>query len=375
MLMRDFALQAEFVDAHGEQSLIAAIADKHSLFWELSDLLPSGTFVSEAESWRNLAEAIERDQKPQIPADWKPAPDPAAQAQYLRELFQRRAIAAALESVAEELYNSKTSAGELGRKLEEAARRAQGLVEETQFGQLIPAHDLLPRVLEDAERRQKLCTETGRATRGPRTGIRKLDEILNGLDGLLLLAGRPGIGKTSLVLHISGQVTREASVVYVTFENPPENLVLKAVCAQAGINTQDIDRGTADLEKLLATAVKWGRDVAPRLDFVQGTAHLSLTQLRSHVLQAVRRRKADRCLIVVDYLQLWAKYAAAYRHIQTVRGRVEALGADLRELATQLKFPVLAVSSQNREQGGYGDGRGRTSLDSPKGVGGPGVHV
>ena len=49
MLLRDFALQVEFVDVSGEQSLIG-ISDKHSLFWALSDLLLTVTFVDESES-------------------------------------------------------------------------------------------------------------------------------------------------------------------------------------------------------------------------------------------------------------------------------------------------------------------------------------
>jgi len=83
------------------------------------------------------------------------------------------------------------------------------------------------------------------------TGLAQLDNLLGGLnEGLHLLAGPPGMGKTTLALQLAVAATKEVPVVVVTFENAPANLTLKLLCARAGINPRDVQRGYADLAKL-----------------------------------------------------------------------------------------------------------------------------
>jgi len=70
--------------------------------------------------------------------------------------------------------------------------------------------------------------------------------------------------------------------------------------------------------------------------------------------------------VVVDYLQLWAKVAEDLRGNFSVRERVDMLGGLLRELTLGLRSPVLALASQNRSAGNYGNGKGTAALDSLK---------
>jgi replicative DNA helicase len=232
---------------------------------------------------------------------------------------------------------------------------------------LLWATDVLVKVMDAAEARERERKRTGKPVLGLLTGIRKLDEILGGLNGgLYFLGGPPGVGKTSFALQVANVVAKDTPVIYVTFENSAENLTLKAVCERAGISTQDVLRGVADMQHLAAVATEWARDVAYRLAFIEGTAALSVSDLRARAVELMSQHKIGRCLIIVDYLQLWGKGAIAYRGLDTARSRVETLGAELRELAMSLKSPLLAISSQNRQQGSYGDGTGRTSLDSLK---------
>jgi hypothetical protein len=64
-------------------------------------------------------------------------------------------------------------------------------------------------------------------------------------------------------------------VVFVTFENAPANLVLKALCAKGGINLWDVRRGEADLQKLRQAATAW-QSMAHRLAFVAGSSRLTV---------------------------------------------------------------------------------------------------
>ena len=92
-----------------------------------------------------------------------------------------------------------------------------------------------------------------------------------------------------------------------------------------------------------------------------------MAQVRTQALQVMHRHQATRCLVIVDYLQLWAKVAEELRGGGfPVRERVELLRGALRELAMRLRSPVVALSSQNRGAGNYGQGKGRAALDSLK---------
>jgi replicative DNA helicase len=231
---------------------------------------------------------------------------------------------------------------------------------------LLWAKDLVPNVLNDAQARSDQRAKTGKSIMGLETGIVRLDEILNGLStGLHLLSGPPGMGKTTLALQIAGHVSRVVPVIYITFENRPENLILKAICAKAGINPQHVLRGTADLAALQKSAAQW-QEASERLALIAGTSKLTMAQVRTDVQRAMQKHEANECLLIVDYLQLWAKVAEALRRLSLVRERVEILGNDLRELALQLQSPVLALASQNRAQGDYGRGNGTAALDSLK---------
>ena len=250
--------------------------------------------------------------------------------------------------------------------LEEEVLRIQAALQDTTAGRLQWASTLLPRVLADAEARRLQREATGSAVLGVPTGLAQFDSLLGGLnEGLYLLAGPPGMGKTTLALQLAVAATRDVPVVVVTFEHAPENLTLKALCARGGVNPRDVQRGYADLAKLQAAAVAW-EPVAQRLAVVEGSSQLTVAQVRTQAQRAMRHHQAERCLVIVDYLQLWAKVAEDLRGNFSVRERVDMLGGLLRELALRLRSPVLALASQNRGAGNYGNGKGSAALDSLK---------
>jgi replicative DNA helicase len=286
-------------------------------------------------------------------------------ADFLRERTRRRRLLTLAERLGQRVQTSDVTADELAGE----TRRALEDLESVEGGlQHLWGTDHLREVLADAQRRREQREETGEAVLGLRTGIPLLDGMLCGLSsGLYLLAGGPGVGKTTLALQIAAHVARQAPVVYVSFENSAASLVTKLLCARTEVKTtpRDVSRGFADLEALEEAAVDL-RPILGRLGLVEGDGGLTVGWVRSLVRRALHQHEAERCLVVVDYLQLWAKTSRELRSLSDVRARVDALGGDLVNLARQLGSPVLALSSQSRAGGGYGGGRGGAALDSLK---------
>jgi len=221
-------------------------------------------------------------------------------------------------------------------------------------------------VLTDAQSRRDQRLATGKAVLGLATGIPRLDNLLCGLNpGLHLLAGPPGVGKTTLALQMALHVAREAPVIYVSFENSSRNLLLKTLCSWAGMNPRDVARGFADLAPLQQAAADL-RPLLERMDLRDGDGRMTVARVRGLARRAMDAHKTERCLVVVDYLQLWAKTSLALRELSDARAKVDCLGGELIALSKQLGSPVLALSSQSRAGGAYGRGGGEAALDSLK---------
>ena len=134
--------QDEFTDPCAEQSLIAAIAQDCTLYWELFDLLSPNLFTKEAGTWEQVKLAIEEGQRPVVPDDWEPTTAPHAVAHRLADLYRRRLLAALQERVAEALFDEHTPATEIATLLEEEACRVQSAFREPAMGGLLWASEL-----------------------------------------------------------------------------------------------------------------------------------------------------------------------------------------------------------------------------------------
>lgn len=371
--MKRFGLADRFRDQALEQGVLAAMTRDPQLYWTLLDFLAPGTLVYEGEAWARVRAAVEKDAAPgvladAVPAEWPPSADPAGDAERLADLHQRRLLAGTQERLAEALNDDNISGKDLAARLEEEALKAQRAIRELDSGRLQLASGLVASVLSDAQERYDARQLTRDPIMGIKTGIRELDKITGGLEeGVYFLAAGPSVGKTTLATQLAGVVAGGGDpVVYVTYENSDANLVTKMLCARASINMGDVRRGEADVGGLRQAA----QELAPTLDriaFIEGTGRLTVPEVRGRALQMMHRTGSERCLVVVDYLQLWAKASAEYRGMASARERVEALTAELKELSKRLKNPVLAIVSQNRAQGNYGtDGKGSPTIDSLK---------
>lgn len=354
---------AEFTSPETEQSLLAALTQNPTLYWELG--LPASVFHVYRDRYQTLAEALDAEKDPPaIPPGWTPTRQPESDAEQLRDLAHRRRLAQLLNDVVTRTRKDNLSATQLLETLEEQAAAIRGELQTDDAGRLLYGDDLVPTVLEHIKQARERYQTSGKSIRGVPTGMERLDDILGGFQpGLSLLSGGPGVGKTSLAFQIGADAAEIGTpTLYVAFENSPEQLTLKGISAMADVNSQAVKRGHRSLDDLRPAAARW-REKTRRLALIEGRGDLRISQIRGKARRLMNRFDAGRCLIIVDYLQLYAKSAEHFEGM-SVAERVEIMGDQLGSLGKRLRSPVLAVSSQTRA--GYGRGGGSTDLDTLK---------
>lgn len=178
------------------------------------------------------------------------------------------------------------------------------------------------------------------------TGFIDLDNLLGGLrkTDMLVLAGRPGTGKTSLMLNIALNATHKFNqrVAVFSLEMSKEQIVERLVAQESGIDSQRLRAGKLD-------DADWPRfvEAASHLStngrmWIDDTPALSAMQLRSKAHRLHAQHGLD--LIAVDYLQLMT---ADGRH-ENRNLEVSHLSRSLKALAKELRIPVLVVSQLSR---------------------------
>ena len=185
-------------------------------------------------------------------------------------------------------------------------------------------------------------TQTG--LRGVPSGFKDLDNALAGMQpsNLLILAARPGLGKTSLALNISqyAAVTAGIPVGYFALEMSQEEMVDRMLIAQADVDAWKFKTGRfseADFNRL---SEAFGI-LAEAPMFIDDTPALSIMEMRTKA----RRLKAEHNvgLLIVDYLQL-----ARSRNLENRVQEVSEISQGLKNLARELKVPILALSQLSR---------------------------
>jgi replicative DNA helicase len=198
-------------------------------------------------------------------------------------------------------------------------------------------------LVESFERLDEL-QRSGGELRGVPTGFGDLDRVLAGLQrsNLIVLAARPGMGKTALALNIAHYVAASASkkVGFFSLEMSKEELVDRLLVSQADIDAWKLKTGRLDQQDFLKLSDAMGV-LADAPLFIDDTPGMSIYEMRTKARRLASEQSID--LIVVDYLQL--------AHGQTRDNRVTEVGEisqGLKNIARELKIPVIALSQLNR---------------------------
>ena len=198
-------------------------------------------------------------------------------------------------------------------------------------------------VLEGAIERIEEIENRGTGLSGLPTYFTDLDNYLSGLqDGnLAVIASRPSMGKSSLALNIGTSVAKEGKVVaFFSLEMTKEELVQRVLFSEAKVTSGDARKGQLGPEK-------WSRvvEAASKVNnlplYFDDAPVITVTDIRAKSRRLKSAKNLD--LIIVDYLQLMQSSSRDNRQQE-----IAEISRNLKNLARELKVPILALSQLNR---------------------------
>jgi replicative DNA helicase len=180
---------------------------------------------------------------------------------------------------------------------------------------------------------------------GVPSGLAKLDKMTAGFQpsDLIIVAARPSMGKTALVLGWSQFVGiyHRKPVAFFSLEMSKEQLVLRMLCSESRINNSNVRTGSLT-ERDFARIVDGASRISEAEIFIDDTPAITITELRAKARRLHRDHELG--IIIVDYLQLLR--SPAYSHSR--EQEISDISRSLKALAKELNVPVVALSQLNR---------------------------
>ena len=319
--------------------------------------------------FQSMSELIE-DNKPLDPItvseqlDNKNSHNKVGGKNYLIELATSTPTAANLEAYAEiirqrsisrKLMQANSEIGELINNpqgldgeslLDEAERRIFALNDEASKSDssLSSMKDLIPRTID---RLHELSNKRDGLI-GSSTGFKDLDKKLQGLQkgDLVVVAGRPSMGKTSFAMNIAENVLLDeeskGAVLIFSLEMPGESLTTRMLSGMSKLDQQNVRSGMLkdqELRELLSE----GEKLKNMPLWIDDSSILSPMELRAKA-RRLKRQEGELSLIVVDYLQLMQLPLSVENRVN----QISEISRSLKSLAKELDVPVIALSQLNR---------------------------
>lgn len=200
---------------------------------------------------------------------------------------------------------------------------------------LISASDLTGDLIDDIDRRRD-------SSHGLRTGLADFDQLTNGLEpgDLIVLAGRPGFGKTTVLVTVGAHVAQDQSVAIFSAEMPALQLMRRCVALLTGITQGKLRKASELTDDDWAQISTAASELASRRLWIDDTSAPTLAHIRSESLALKARNGLG--LVIVDYLQLMR--GAGRNRYEELRD----IAYGLKALAKDLAVPVIALAQLNR---------------------------
>ncbi len=259
-------------------------------------------------------------------------------AKIVKDSYTKRELISSASRITDEAFDDGAQAAEI---LDRAEQSIFSLSQKNLRQGFIPVKDALA---ESFDRLDELHKQVG-GLRGIPTGFKDLDSTLAGMQNsnLIILAARPGVGKTAFALNILQHVASKANMPagFFSLEMSKEELVDRLLVGQADIDAWKLKTGRLDEDDFSRLSEAMGALAEAPL-FIDDTPALSVLEMRTKA----RRLMAEHGLrfLVVDYLQLMRSAKARDSRVW----EVSEISQGLKNLARELKIPILALSQLNR---------------------------
>lgn len=267
----------------------------------------------------------------------------AANVEHYARMVEEKAILRSLIEVAERIAGlGYEGTYHVDRLMDEAEKMILELTARKSAGVLASIREILEEIFRYIEERYK---NRGKIS-GVATGFYDLDRLLCGLQpgDLIIIAGRPAMGKTSLGLTIAHQVALQHQIPVAIFslEMSRVQLVQRMLCAEAMVDQQKVRSGyltEEDWVRLTKAATRLAK--APL--YIDDTPVLSPRELRAKARRL--QQEVGLGLIVIDYLQLMQ----ANRRAENRQQEIAEISRSLKSIAKDLNVPVLALAQLSRQ--------------------------
>ncbi len=268
-------------------------------------------------------------------------------AKVIHEMYLRRELILISDNLTSETLNTKEQSAE--KIIEGTEKSLFDLAERGSFSQsFLKFNHALDQTIEMATQAMK----SDQGIVGVPTGLKDLDEKLGGLhkSDLVILAGRPGMGKTALATNIAYHAAQslqsrqeKSSVAFFSLEMSSEQLSTRILSEQARIKSDDIRRGKVTEEEI-NRYIETSRNIYNLPLFIDETPAITIATLSNRARRI--KRLFGVSLVVVDYIQLMRSPNSS-RNENRVQ-EVSEITQGLKALAKELKVPVLALSQLSR---------------------------
>ncbi|MHC1715547.1 MAG: replicative DNA helicase [Acidaminococcaceae bacterium] len=268
----------------------------------------------------------------------------AANITYHAKIVEEKSLLRQLISVSTQIAGSGYEGSEdVNTLLDNAERMILAVSERKISRDFAPIKEV---VMSAVDRIDELYNKKGGIT-GIATGFIDFDRLTSGLQAsdLILIAARPSMGKTALVLNMAQNIAirEKKSVAFFSLEMSKEQLVQRMLCAEASIDSSRLRIGELednDWEKLI-----WAADSLSRAEiFIDDTPGITVMEMRAKA----RRLKVEHNLqlIVIDYLQLMQ--GSGKKSGENRQQELSDISRSLKALARELNVPVIALSQLSR---------------------------
>jgi replicative DNA helicase len=265
----------------------------------------------------------------------------AANAGYYARIVRDRAILRRLVEAGTKIVQlGYSEEGDVDDAVDSAQAEVYQVTESRMSEDYIQLSQLLPAALDEIE-----AISAGVTREGVMTGFKDLDALTNGFHAgnMVVLAARPGVGKSTLGLDIA----RHASIkngntsVIFSLEMSRSEITMRMLSAEARVGLNNIRSGSLSDEEWGRLAKRMG-EISEAPLFIDDSANLSLMEIRAKARRLKQRHNLK--LIVIDYLQLMT----SGKKVENRQQEVSEFSRNLKLLAKELNVPIIAISQLNR---------------------------